>query len=122
VLTGKNPKTKFLRQNAAPTVEQHLPKLLAEHHGRGLTFTTSSSKAVEKNLAIFVAVGNPHRDTGLHAAKSCLTLADMASTSTFYFVGVYGNAENPPSAVLGNSQGSRLCEKLLYKTPASLQE
>ena len=57
-------KVKMLREGGVPIFEEHLPELLGKHLGRGVDFTTDLAEAVEKNDAIFIAVGTPQGDTG----------------------------------------------------------
>ena len=57
-------KVKTLREGGVPIFEHHLPELLAKHNGRGVTFTSDLSAAVERSEAIFIAVGTPQGDTG----------------------------------------------------------
>jgi UDPglucose 6-dehydrogenase len=57
-------KVKLLREGGVPIFEEHLPGLLGKHLGRGVDFTTDLAGAVEKNEAIFIAVGTPQGDTG----------------------------------------------------------
>ena len=47
-----------------PIFEEHLPELLGSHLGRGVDFTTDLAAAVERNEAIFIAVGTPQGETG----------------------------------------------------------
>ncbi len=57
-------KVKMLRAGGIPIFEEHLPELLGKHLGRGVDFTTDLASAVEKNEAVFIAVGTPQGDTG----------------------------------------------------------
>jgi UDPglucose 6-dehydrogenase len=57
-------KVKTLCEGGVPIFECRLPELLAKHCGRGVTFTTNLSAAVERSEAIFIAVGTPQGDTG----------------------------------------------------------
>ena len=57
-------KVKLLRAGGVPIYEEHLLELLGKHLGRGLDFTSDLSSAVERNQAIFIAVGTPQGDTG----------------------------------------------------------
>ncbi len=57
-------KVKMLRAGGVPIFEEHLPELLGKHLGRGVDFTTDLAGAVEKNEAVFIAVGTPQGDTG----------------------------------------------------------
>jgi UDPglucose 6-dehydrogenase len=57
-------KVKMLREGGVPIFEEHLPELLGKHLGRGVDFTTDLAGAVEKNEAVFIAVGTPQGDTG----------------------------------------------------------
>ena len=57
-------KVKLLREGGVPIFEEHLPELLGKHLGRGVDFTSDLAGAVEKNEAIFIAVGTPQGDTG----------------------------------------------------------
>ncbi|MGD0095844.1 MAG: UDP-glucose/GDP-mannose dehydrogenase family protein [Terracidiphilus sp.] len=57
-------KVTTLREGGVPIFERHLPKLLAKHGGRGVTFTSNLSAAVEQCEAVFIAVGTPQGDTG----------------------------------------------------------
>ena len=57
-------KVKTLREGDVPIYEEHLPELLGKHLRRGVNFTTDLSEAVERNEAIFIAVGTPQGDTG----------------------------------------------------------
>ena len=57
-------KVKLLREGGVPIFEEHLPELLGKHLGRGVDFTTDLASAVERNDAIFIAVGTPQGDTG----------------------------------------------------------
>jgi UDPglucose 6-dehydrogenase len=57
-------KVKLLREGGVPIFEEHLPELLGRHLGRGVDFTTDLAGAVEKNEAVFIAVGTPQGDTG----------------------------------------------------------
>src|SRR5579859_7297391 len=57
-------KVRMLREGGVPIFEEHLPELLGKHLGRGVDFTTDLADAVEKNDAIFIAVGTPQGDTG----------------------------------------------------------
>ncbi len=57
-------KVKLLREGGVPIFEEHLPELLGKHLGRGVDFTTDLAGAVEKNEAVFIAVGTPQGDTG----------------------------------------------------------
>ena len=57
-------KVKLLREGGVPIFEEHLPELLGKHLGRAVDFTTDLAGAVERNDAIFIAVGTPQGDTG----------------------------------------------------------
>ena len=57
-------KVTLLREGGVPIFEEHLPELLGRHLGRGVDFTTDLAGAVEKNEAVFIAVGTPQGDTG----------------------------------------------------------
>ncbi len=57
-------KVKLLREGGVPIFEKHLPELLGKHLGRGVDFTTDLAGAVERNEAIFIAVGTPQGETG----------------------------------------------------------
>jgi UDPglucose 6-dehydrogenase len=57
-------KVKTLREGRLPIFERHLPELLGIHNGRGVTFTSDLSTAVEQSEAVFIAVGTPQGDTG----------------------------------------------------------
>jgi UDPglucose 6-dehydrogenase len=57
-------KVNILRKCGVPIYEEHLPELLSKHLGRGVDFTTDLGNAVERNEAIFIAVGTPQGDTG----------------------------------------------------------
>src|SRR5258708_11968622 len=57
-------KVKLLREGGVPIFEEHLPELLGKHLGRGVDFTSDLAGSVEKNEAVFIAVGTPQGDTG----------------------------------------------------------
>lgn len=57
-------KVKLLREGGVPIFEEHLPQLLGKHLGRAVDFTTDLAGAVERNEAVFIAVGTPQGDTG----------------------------------------------------------
>ena len=57
-------KVKQLREGGVPIFEEHLPALLARHGGRGVTFTSNLTAAVENSEAVFIAVGTPQGDSG----------------------------------------------------------
>src|SRR6266567_1198546 len=57
-------KVKLLREGGVPIFEEHLPELLGKHLGRGVDFTSDLAGAVERNEAIFIAVGTPQGETG----------------------------------------------------------
>ena len=57
-------KVRLLREGGVPIFEEHLPDLLGKHLGSGVDFTTDLAGAVEKNEAVFIAVGTPQGDTG----------------------------------------------------------
>jgi UDPglucose 6-dehydrogenase len=57
-------RVKNLCGGGVPIFECHLPELLAKHRGRGVSFTTDLSAAVEQCEAVFIAVGTPQGDTG----------------------------------------------------------
>lgn len=57
-------KVKLLREGGVPIFEEHLPELLGKHLGRSVDFTSDLAGAVERNEAIFIAVGTPQGDTG----------------------------------------------------------
>jgi UDPglucose 6-dehydrogenase len=57
-------KVKVLSEGGVPIFERYLPELLAKHRGRGVTFTSDLSAAVERSEAVFIAVGTPQGDTG----------------------------------------------------------
>src|SRR6201997_873786 len=57
-------RVKLLREGGVPIFEEHLPEVLGRHLGRGVDFTSDLSGAVERNEAVFIAVGTPQGDTG----------------------------------------------------------
>jgi UDPglucose 6-dehydrogenase len=57
-------KVKTLSEGGVPIFERHLPELLVKHSGRGVTFTSDLSGAVERSEAVFIAVGTPQGETG----------------------------------------------------------
>ena len=57
-------KVKVLREGGVPIFEEHLPEFLGKHLGRGVDFTTDLAGAVERNEAVFIAVGTPQGETG----------------------------------------------------------
>ena len=57
-------KVKLLREGGVPIFEERLGELLGKHLGGGVDFTSNLADAVERNDAIFIAVGTPQGDTG----------------------------------------------------------
>jgi len=57
-------KVRILREGGVPIYEEHLPRLLAKHRGRGVNFTTDLGGAVETSEAVFIAVGTPTEGDG----------------------------------------------------------
>lgn len=57
-------KISALRAGENTIHEEFLPELLARHHGKRLTFTTSLPDAVRDSSIVFLAVGTPASDAG----------------------------------------------------------
>lgn len=53
-----------LNRGETPIYEQYLPELIAKHHGRLLTFSSSVHDAVISSSVIFIAVGTPSLQNG----------------------------------------------------------
>ncbi len=80
-------RVKLLREGSVPIFEAHLPELLAQHRGKGVTFTSNLGQAVEKSEAVFIAVGTPQGDSGAADLSYVeAVVAEIARTITSYKV------------------------------------
>jgi len=66
VISVDNDESKIARLQAGevPIHEEHLPQLLAKHHGKGLEFNGKLMEAVRACQVIFIAVGTPSTEQG----------------------------------------------------------
>ena len=80
-------KVKQLRDGGVPIFEEHLPELLAKHHGPSVLFTSDLGEAVGKSEVVFIAVGTPQGDSGAADLSYVeAVVAEIARSITSYKV------------------------------------